>query len=449
VAAVPTEAVHGATVEEAVILDRIAQWDDLARERGLDGLAPHAPLLDSSGICVGVSLGGKWTPDRVRGSAGRIRAMLAVPEGTGVQVTPGATGDQVVLRIRTRTPELDTRWYPGRPGIGVVPETGRVVDLDAYGHRLVAGTTGAGKSVAMRPWMASVVLNPLAALVFCDPKGQEERLWAHCARTVKGVGGAGRDRMYRVISEVADELEWRQENAQGTDWIPSADHPELVLVVDEGAAIVRMAKLKPYRDVLDKLDYIASQGRAGRVWLHWATQYPTKTEGVPVQVTENMTKGRLALRVDSPTADRVVFGENATATGWTPSELDMPGWAMLRTENPRDVPEHIRLLYMTDEQVRALPARDPWHCPGTPDQDAEEAAEEMPEVLAAALEQMGPDAHGVRGHEIADVLGWDLVDVQAEMVDLGVRGGRFSERGVQVRGYRREDITAAAAKYRA
>ena len=63
--------------------------------------------------------------------------------------------------------------------------------------------------------------------------------------------------------------------------------------------------------------------------------------------------------MDSPRADRVVFGEQATATGWTPSELDMPGWAMVRT-GPKDVPEHILMWHMTDAQVEALPEREPW-----------------------------------------------------------------------------------------
>src|SRR5699024_7791630 len=48
--------------------------------------------------------------------------------------------------------------------------------------------------------------------------------------------------------------------------------------------------------------------------------------------------------------------------GWTPSELDLPGWGMLRT-GPRDVPEHIQLWYMNDDHVQALPERTPWNRP--------------------------------------------------------------------------------------
>src|SRR5699024_2122546 len=134
-----------------------------------------------------------------------------------------ATGEQVVVRLRTRTPDLDTGWHPDRVGVGFVPETGRVVDLDAYGHRVVAGVTGAGKSTAARPWMASVVLNPLAALVFIDPKGQEAGLWEHCARTVKGVGPGGQVAVYQLICELEAELMWRQENATGTTWVPTEE----------------------------------------------------------------------------------------------------------------------------------------------------------------------------------------------------------------------------------
>lgn len=357
--------VLGATPAETTVIHRLdpAYWEEHARDRGLGGLTPGTPTLGVTGISVRMQLGGKWTPAALRSKTDTLKAMLAVPEGAGVQVMPGETGDVAVVRIRTRTPDTDVSWNPTRVGIGHVPETGRAVGLDAYGHRLVAGVTGAGKSTAMRPWMASVVLNPRAALIFLDPKGQEAGLWEHCARTVRGVGADGKDEMYATLLEVVAELEWRQKAAPGTDWVPTEDHPELVVVVDEGAALVRMAKEREegerkYPEVLEMAEYIATQGRAAKIWLHWATQYPTKSEGVPAQVTENIVN-RLALHTASPQADRVVFDEQATATGWTPSELDLPGWGMLRT-GPKDTPEHIQLWYMRDEQVQALPAREPW-----------------------------------------------------------------------------------------
>lgn len=355
--------VLGATTAETEVIQRLdpAYWAKNAKKRGLDGLEPDTPTLGVTGISVQMGLGGRWTTAALRAKSDNLKAMLAVPEGAGVQVMPGQTGDVAVVRIRTRTPDTDVAWNPDRAGIGVVPETGRVVDLDAYGHRVVAGVTGAGKSTAMRPWMASAATNPKAALVFVDPKGQEAGLWEHCARTVKGAGPGGPDRMYQLIDEVVAELQWRQETAEGTDWVPTEEHPELVLVIDEGAALVRMSKEKPYRDVLLKVEYLASQGRAGKVWVHWATQYPTREAGIPAQVAENIV-ARLALHTATPQADRVVFDEQATATGWTPSELDLPGWGMLRT-GPRDVPEHIQLWYMNDDHVQALPERTPWNRP--------------------------------------------------------------------------------------
>ena len=365
--------VVGADVVENAILARLdaAYWEEHAKDRGLEGLVPGSPAIGPTGIAVPLGLHRKWTPAKVRASADLIRAILAVPEGTGMQVMPGEHGDGVVVRIRTRTPDTDMAWSPDRDGIGVVPETGRVIDLDAYGHRVVAGVTGSGKSTAMRPWMASVALNPRAALVFIDPKGQEEHLWRHCARTVKGVGAEGRARMYAVISEVVDELVWRQEVATGTDWEPTEEYPEMVVVIDEGANLVRMAKEKQFKNVLDLVEKIACEGRAAKIWLHWATQYPTKEDGIPAQVTENILH-RLALSTGGPQADRVVFGEQATATGWSPSDLPIPGWSMLRTPGPAS-PEHIQMVFMSDEQVLALPAREPWEYTG---QDAERSASE-------------------------------------------------------------------------
>lgn len=372
--AAATTTVVGATDAENAILRRLSTWTEQAKERGLDGLEPGDPTVDEMGIAFALALGKKWTPGRVRGVTGQIRALLAVPEDAGVQVSPGTTGEQVVVRLRTRTPDLDTAWNPDRVGVGFVPESGRIVNLDAYGHRVVAGVTGSGKSTAMRPWMASVVLNPLAALVFIDPKGQEAGLWEHCARTVKGVGPGGQAAVYRLLCELEAELIWRQENAGGTNWTPTEEHPELVIVIDEGASLVRMAKNKKYKDVLDKAEFLASQGRAGLMWVHWATQYPTKADGIPAQVTENIIN-RLCLAVDGPQADRVVFGENATANGWTPSELDMPGWSLVRT-GPRDTPEHVANWHMTDEQVQALPEAPIWHSKVAPQDELAEFAED-------------------------------------------------------------------------
>src|SRR5699024_789764 len=355
--------VLGATTAETEVIQRLdpAYWAKNAKKRGLDGLEPDTPTLGVTGISVQMGLGGRWTTAALRAKSDNLKAMLAVPEGAGVQVMPGQTGDVAVVRIRTRTPDTDVSWNPDRAGIGVVPETGRVVDPAAYGPRVVGGVSGAGKPTGSRARRATGAINPKATLVFANPKGQEAGLWEHCARTVKGAGPGGPDRMYQLIDEVVAELQWRQETAEGTDWVPTEEHPELVLVIDEGAALVRMSKEKAYRDILMKVEYIASQGSAGKVWVHWATQYPIKEGGIHGQVAGNIV-ARLALHTATPQADRVVFDEQATATGWTPSELDLPGWGMLRT-GPRDVPEHIQLWYMNDDHVQALPERTPWNRP--------------------------------------------------------------------------------------
>lgn len=442
--------VVGANEAENTILARLeaAYWEEHAKDRGLEGIVPGTPTIGPTGITVPLALHRKWTPPKVRTSADLIRAILAVPEGTGMQIMPGADGGEVVLRIRTRTPGTDMSWAPDRAGIGVVPETGRVVDVDAYGHRVVAGVTGSGKSTAMRPWMASVVLNPLAALVFLDPKGQEAGLWEHCARTVKGVGAFGRAHMYAVLREVVEELVWRQENAEGTDWEPTPKHPELVVAIDEGANLVRMSKEKEYKDVLDLVEKIACEGRAAKIWLTWATQYPTKEDGIPAQVVENILH-RLALSTGGPQADRVVFGEQATATGWSPSELPIPGWAMLRTPDPKAAPEHIQMVHMRDAQVRALPARDPWRLGGEVGEAPEtDSGGGLPEVLAAALKVVG-GRPGMKGPDLAEALGMDLVDMQDELRAAGVKAGRFTPApgAAQQRGYEREALEDAAARY--
>jgi S-DNA-T family DNA segregation ATPase FtsK/SpoIIIE len=231
--------------------------------------------------------------------------------------------------------------------------TGEPVVLSPYGFRLVAGATGMGKSVTMRPWIAEVLANPNAAVIYIDPKHQEYRLWDGKCRVEHE-----KPAIYALAKELQAELARRQRQSTGTTWTPTPQDPELVVIVDEGAVLVRMAKQKPWKDLLEIFEEIATMGRAGRIWLTWATQYPTKEQGIPPQVVEMMLD-RVALSVESAQADRVIFGEKAGDTGWQPSELDaLPGLSLVKA--PGRKPNPVRGWFLDDETAKRLPGGIIW-----------------------------------------------------------------------------------------
>src|SRR5690606_32756721 len=151
-----TATVVGASVAENRILARLGEWDRYAEQRGLAGVAVADCTLGDTGITVVLHTSGKLTPAQL---VRRVDAVRAVPARVAMDITPGDVGDQAVLRIRTRRLELDTVWRPGRTGIGLDTDTGEVVEVPDDARMVVCGASGAGKSWALRSYMARIVLS--------------------------------------------------------------------------------------------------------------------------------------------------------------------------------------------------------------------------------------------------------------------------------------------------
>jgi len=362
------------TSEERALMGRLdpSYWAGHAKDRGLEGTMTGKPELTEAGIRCQVRLDGQWTAGKLRAAEEQIRALLGMRTALKVPIKTGERGGWAVLTVRTRSAvdKMDMTWTPERRGIGVDTITGTVVDLDPYRFMLVAGVTGMGKSVYLRPLIAMVLQRPDAAVIYIDPKQMEAGLWKGKMRTA-----AKEPEMYALLKEVLREVERRQDQCSGTaTWIPTPDAPELVVIIDEGAAIKRMGKKKPYKDILEICEHITTQGRATKVWLIWATQYPTKEDGIPAQVAEMMLD-RIALTVESAQADRIIFGDKASDTGWQPSELSgQPGEALIKLGRKRK-PHPVQGWYMDDNTVLAMPAGLIWH---GQDQDARQPLKAVP-----------------------------------------------------------------------
>lgn len=423
------------TPVEGAIMHRIESWESHAAERKLLDVLPGAPIIDESGLLIPIEFAGVWTPGRLDEQVDQVRALLAVPDKVRTQVKPGGTADRALLRVRTRTRDLDLSWSPEREGIGLDADTAEVVRVNTDERLLVAGTSGSGKSVALRVLMAEALAKPHAALVILDLKRAEGALWRHTARVENEPEG-----VQDVIDELIAEMKERETlmEARGIDlWEPTHERPNITVAVDEGAEL--MAEVP---DSVGGLRSLARRARAAGIRLWWATQKPTMTgsgPGLDSQIAGQLTT-QVCLAVAGSKEARVVLGEDATGKGWHAEDLEKGGWALVRVQGEDRAPDPVRVWFMEKEHVKALPAREAWRR-----KSATPSAYKAHNVLDAAL-HLSEGLHGVATARLAAYLGITDVEVHTRMRSYGVtpEPNAFAMgNGEKARGYRRSVLEAA------
>lgn len=419
------------TPDEAAIVHRIETWNEHAAERKLSDVIPGHPIIDESGLLIPIEFAGVWTPSKLDEQVDQVRALLAVPDKVRTQVKPGGTADRALLRIRTRTRDLDLSWSPERAGIGLDADTAEVVFVNTDERLLVAGTSGAGKSVALRVLMAEALAKPHAALVILDLKRAEGALWRHTARVENEPEG-----VQAVIDELIAEMKERETimEARGIDlWEPTDERPNITVAVDEGAEL--MAEVP---DALGGLRSLARRARAAGIRLWWATQKPTMSgngPGLDSQIAGQLTT-QICLAVAGPKETRVVLGEDATGNGWHAEHLELGGWALVRYKGRG--PDPVRVWFMEKEHVKALPARKPWRRETI-------SIASQPSILDVAL-RLSEGLQGVSTDRLAATLGITLVEVHTRMRAFGCtpEPNAFAMgNNEKARGYRRSVLEAA------
>jgi hypothetical protein len=423
------------TPVEGAIMHRIEAWESHATERKLLDVIPGPPIIDESGLLIPIEFAGVWTPGKLDEQVDQVRALLAVPDKVRTQVKPGGTADRALLRVRTRTRDLDLSWSPDRKGLGLDADTAEVVSVNTDERLLVAGTSGAGKSVALRVLMADALAKPHTALVILDLKRAEGALWRHTARVEsepEGVQG--------VIDELITEMKERETimETHGIDlWEPTDERPNIVVSVDEGAEL--MAEVP---DSVGGLRSLARRARAAGIRLWWATQKPTMTgngPGLDSQISGQLTT-KVCLAVAGSKESRVVLGEDATGKGWHAEDLEMGGWALVRVQGEDRAPDPVRVWFMKKEDVKALPARKAWRREPTTS-----IAALSRDVLGMAL-SLSEGLQGVSTAKLAKMLGITDVEVHRRMSVYGAKpeANAFAiGNGEKARGYRRSVLEAA------
>lgn len=365
-------------------LDRKA-WGIAARERGLSDTVIEEVSLTKEGIVARIKMNGKGGLDELRDREESVRAILQMPDDILTDIDNSGIAGWALLTVRTRLacPEY-IEWEEGGP-LGTCTATGEPVQFNWRRRLLVAGESGAGKSTTIRPWLAEIIKSKEAALIYIDTKMVEGALWRGHARVALTV-----EEVYYCMEEAEQELNRRLGImvARGLDkWVPTEEDPTLVFVVDEGADHVRESRKRektelgsdldgrPIEVVLGKaimswMEKITTMGRAAEMHMWWLTQYPTKSDGCPPQIAENMTS-RISMVLASRSAADVVFGAENVKAGWAPHRLPQIvvgstqglGRALIRMDGHK--PRPVQVHYMDKSRIKDLPPSLVWSFHGS------------------------------------------------------------------------------------
>lgn len=229
-------------------------------------------------------------------------------------------------------------------------ETGASV-LFALVNTLIAGESGGGKSNLINRLIQMFAKIPTIAILGIDATSSATEFgpWRGVMHALANTP----DEISKLFDAIEAEMVRRGKIMEQHGWKnfrTTVQDPFMVILVDEAQ------KIKAFR--LDKrLSLITAEIRKYGGCVVISTQYPTAVN-VPKSITANCPQ-RIALRVDTETADRVIFGNAATRHGWSPSMLipsDKEGAFLIRSKHYRK-PLLARCHYMTEDVVERENAR--------------------------------------------------------------------------------------------
>lgn len=331
------------------------RWDGMVEARKLTGLKRGRVVATTLGVSVHLHLTGWLTLPYVVGKQDQLEAGLGLKHDS-TRIVKGNRADRCVLEVRVRDLSSVAFNWPGvdspdirRPVPLAQTEHGDLVKVLVPQRTVIAGTSGAGKSVLLRIYGSAAVLCANADLTYVDAKAVEGSLW----RGLADVATTGTEitamaaRLKAGMSARLADMAVRGE----VDHVPTAASPARIIIVDEGAELKRL-KLTQAREDFES---IAQLGRAAGYWLVWATQYPTDgSGGLPVGIG-TQADTTIGLRVETPRINRVVWGDDAMTQGWASHLLPaVAGWMMLR-DSEHGRPERSRTFFLTKEHVQAMP----------------------------------------------------------------------------------------------
>ena len=195
--------------------------------------------------------------------------------------------------------------HPNKAGhwLAGMNEYGRAVILrlsDAAPHYLIAGTTGAGKSVALRSMIVQLARNG-DRLILIDLKPE---------------GLIGLDHLPGVLGPLVTTIE----DARAALAYAAAEMRRRYDTHDTTAArwvvfIDEVQELSTDPACVELIRQLTAQGRAARVHVVLATQHPVNDALGDATIKRNVT-GRIALRVSDAKASEVSIGQSTPRADW-------------------------------------------------------------------------------------------------------------------------------------
>jgi DNA segregation ATPase FtsK/SpoIIIE, S-DNA-T family len=163
-----------------------------------------------------------------------------------------------------------------------------------------------------------------------------------------------------IVAMLEDAVEQMQARAavfagRRREHIPTAEHPFIVVVVDEVAFLTAYLSDRAIRDrIKAALATLTTQGRAVGYSVVAALQDPRKE----VMSIRNLFPDRIAMRLDEPEQVDMVLGDGASDRGATADLISTDpaagaGVAYVRLATDPD-PVRVRAAWVTDADIRAM-----------------------------------------------------------------------------------------------
>jgi S-DNA-T family DNA segregation ATPase FtsK/SpoIIIE len=233
-------------------------------------------------------------------------------------------------------------------------------------HTLIAGATGAGKSVVL--WCLILALGPavrdgLVKLWVLDPKGGME-LAAGRPLFARFAYDRAAD-MADVLEDAVAVMQARARRLMGHTRLhaPSVAEPLIAVVVDELASLTAYAERDDRRRISAALSLLLSQGRAVGVVVVAALQDPRK-EVLPFR---DLFPTRIALALVESEQTDLVLGRGARVRGADCSRIPLttPGIGWVWCDGEQE-PARVRAGWVSDDDITAMVQA---YTPGTPAPD--------------------------------------------------------------------------------
>lgn len=279
----------------------------------------------------------------------RIEAPIPGKRAVGVEV-PNKKSATVTLRNILESKNWEGNGAQLSFGIGKDIAGQPVIgELETMPHLLIAGQTGAGKSVMINTLITSLLYKNSPAdlkLIMVDPKQVELAVFNNIPHLLTEIITQP-EKTISALKWAVNEMERRysllkekgKKNIQGYNSAKGDDHmPYVVIVIDEMADLMMMAA----RDVEALIVRIAQKGRAAGIHLVLATQRPS------VDVITGLIKANIPSRIAFTVSSQV---DSRTILDQAGAEKLLGKGDMLMTTATDPKPRRVQGVFIDDGEV--------------------------------------------------------------------------------------------------